>query len=153
MSAGERAIVSLYNGNPTDTLDELRFRKFSERVVLSTGFVYVHTLPPTSDASKYHSMRTFIQVQQWIHSDCDLDPNDWGWRVRDDRFEPCMADLPPAPDALLQIIRCNCRTDCDSRRCSCKKHGLVCSTACGTCRGVTCANSPVISLEDVTEEY
>ena len=120
VSAGERAIASLYNGNPTDTLDELRFRKFSERVALSTGFVHVHTLPPTSDASKYHSMRTFIQVQQWIHSDCDLDPNDWGWRVRDDRFEPCMADLPPAPDALLLVIRCNCGTDCDSRRCSCK---------------------------------
>ena len=153
VSAGEKAVIAMYNGSPTDTLDELRYKKFTEKVALSTSFVQVHSLPPTSDACKYHSMRTYLQVQQWLHPDCNLNPEDWGWRVHDDRFEPCMADLPPAPDALLQIIRCSCKTDCDSRRCSCKKHGLACSIACGNCRGVTCANSPVISLEEVTEEY
>jgi len=153
VSAGEQVIISMYKGNRNDTLDELRYKRFTEKVALSTTFVQVHSLPPTSNASKYHSMRTYLQVQQWTHSDCNLNPEEWGWCVNDNRLEPRTTDLPPAPDALLQVIRCNCRTDCDSRRCSCKKHGLACSIACGICRGVTCANSPVISMEEVTEEY
>jgi hypothetical protein len=32
------------------------------------------------------------------------------------------------------VIRCNCQTDCSTMRCSCKKHGLRCSIACGNCR-------------------
>ena len=27
---------------------------------------------------------------------------------------PVLTDLPPAPDELLKIVRCNCHTDCSS---------------------------------------
>ncbi len=153
VSVGEKAVISLYNGNNADTTDGLRYIKFTEKVATSTTFVQVHSLPPTSDACKYRCMRSYLQVQQWMHSDCKLNPEDWGWRLNDGRFEPCMADLPPAPHTLLQVIRCSCKTDCDSRRCSCKKHGLACSTACSNCRGIVCANSTGTLLEEITEDY
>ena len=50
-------------------------------------------------------------------------------------------DLPPAPDEFLKMIRCNCHTDCSSVRCTCKKHNVKCSPACGNCRGSGCTNS------------
>jgi hypothetical protein len=47
------------------------------------------------------------------------------------------------------MIRCNCKTDCKTMRCTCKKHGLDCSPACGICKGQTCLNS---SPPDLTSE-
>ena len=46
--------------------------------------------------------------------------------------------IEPAPQELLKMIRCNCTTDCSSARCSCQKHGLPCTQACGQCRGSGC---------------
>ena len=37
-----------------------------------------------------------------------------------------MTYLQPAQEALLEIVRCTRRHDCDTRRCSCKKHRLDC---------------------------
>ena len=54
---------------------------------------------------------------------------------------PVTTGLLPAPDDLLHIIWCNCRTDCDTTRCSCKNHGIKCSIVCGNCKGSGCMNS------------
>ena len=77
----------------------------------------------------------------------DLDPEEWcSLRVRN-RLEPIMTDLPPAPEALLEVVRCTCRHDCDTRRCSYKKHRLDCCVACGECKGITsCNNSPMLPV-------
>ncbi|GFR94039.1 hypothetical protein ElyMa_000908700 [Elysia marginata] len=40
------------------------------------------------------------------------------------------------------MIRCNCKSDCRSKRCTCRKHGLECSLACAECKGIRCLNSP-----------
>ena len=74
VSAGERAVVSLYNGNPTDTLDELRFRKFSERVALST-FTLCHS--PAMQASttacehSFKSSNGSTVTATWIRTNGD----------------------------------------------------------------------------------
>jgi hypothetical protein len=31
-----------------------------------------------------------------------------------------------APDELLKTIYCRCKTNCDSKRCNCREHGLEC---------------------------
>ena len=78
----------------------------------------------------------------------DMEPEECGWlRVRN-RLEPRMTDLQPAPEALLKDVRCTCKHDCDTRRCSCKKHGLGCSVACGECKGISCTNSPMLPTEE-----
>ena len=71
-AAGERALVCLHNGKPGDSLNTLGHRKFCEKV--STGFVQVHTLPPTSSAAIYQSFRVYLQVQKWTQ---DLDSKAW----------------------------------------------------------------------------
>lgn len=65
----------------------------------------------------------------------------WGWTTRSgDQVIPVMMDLPPAAEFLLQIIRCNCSSDCSTKRCSCRKNNLEWSSACGQCKGSACTN-------------
>ena len=45
---------------------------------------------------------------------------------------PLQTSLLPTPEHLLQVIRCNCQTDCSTLRCSCKKHNIECTHACGS---------------------
>ena len=68
VAAEEGALVSLYGGIPIEDLHLLRFRKFANRVMTSSSFVQVYTLPRTSAAAKYQSMRVYHQVQEWTTS-------------------------------------------------------------------------------------
>ena len=76
--AGERALVIIYNGRSTDTLDSLRHQRFREKVASSATHVHPQTLPPTSGAAKYHSMRVYLPVQEWKGSADGLIPTEWG---------------------------------------------------------------------------
>ncbi|VDI39228.1 Hypothetical predicted protein [Mytilus galloprovincialis] len=153
VKAGEEVLVDLYGGvQSVEGLDLLRYRKFASKVVVGNVFVQVHTLPPTSDAAKLHSMRTFYhQTQIWIGEGHDLDPNQWGWYTSENKLMPVRCLLPPAPQKLLKVIRCNCKQNCDSRRCSCRKHGIDCSASCGECRGINCSNSSIVTQSDLDE--
>jgi len=137
--AGEKALVHLYGGRVCDTLNVLRKKKFSDKVSKSITCVEVQSLPPTSDAAKYHSYRVYYQVQVWMGKGDDLKPENWGWILRRGEFEPKTMDSSQAPESLLKFIRCQCKGDCDSKRCSCRKHELECSSAC-YCKGVSCQN-------------
>ena len=57
-------------------------------------------------------------------------------------------DLLPAPDDLLRIIRCNCKSDCGTMRCTCKKNGIA--FVCGNCKWSGCMNST--TKEDVSDD-
>lgn len=150
--AGEEVLTCLYGGQVGEGLDVLRHRRFCEKMSASTSSVQVHTLPPTSGSARYHSARVCYQVHEWMGEEGSLKPEEWGWVQAQDRLEPKTTDLPAAPEALLKVVRCNCKTDCNTRRCTCKKHGLDCSGACGECRGVGCTNSPELYVENITEE-
>ena len=65
-NAGERALVLLCGGKLEESLDELRARKFSEKVATSARSVQVQTLPPTPNAARYHSQRAYYQAQVWM---------------------------------------------------------------------------------------
>ena len=67
-------------------------------------------------------------------------------------FEPHMIDLPPAPNALLQIMRCRGKTHCASR-CSRKKCGLLRSLLQLLLQLSRChlSNSPAILLEETSK--
>ncbi|XP_053377818.1 uncharacterized protein LOC123527311 isoform X1 [Mercenaria mercenaria] len=147
---GERALAILIDGDPYVRLDALRFRKFAAKVMTSTVFVQVHILPPTSAAAAYHSLRVYLQCRQWM-GDSSLRPEDFGWELKDGTYIPIKTDLPPAPENLLNIIRCNCKVNCDTRRCTCRKHGLECSVGCGACRGVSCSNSMTLAEVEAEE--
>lgn len=66
IEAGNHALVSLYNGAEDETLNSLRLRMFYEKTARSTAAFEPRTLPPTSGAAKYHSLRVYQQVQVWL---------------------------------------------------------------------------------------
>ena len=76
IDAGEKALVLVYNGMSTDTLDSLRHKRFCEKVASKTSHVKPQSLPPTSAAAKYHSLRVYLQVQEWKGSAAELNPID-----------------------------------------------------------------------------
>ena len=59
-SAGEKALVAIYNGRKNDSLNNLRLIRYSEKVAKSFTRVEPKSLPPTSAAAKYHSYRGFF---------------------------------------------------------------------------------------------
>ncbi|KAL8567579.1 hypothetical protein ACOMHN_054392 [Nucella lapillus] len=79
LDAGEIALVCLYNGRTGDTLDSLRYQRFHEKVSSCATSVQIQSLPPTTAAVKYHSLRVYLQVQEWINPEADLAPELWGW--------------------------------------------------------------------------
>ena len=128
--AGEKALLCLYNSkSPDENLDSLRYTRCCQKVATGTTFGQPKSLPPTSAAAAYHSQRVNFQIQQW--TGIQLMPEDWGWKLTVGKLQPDRTDLPPAHASLLEMVRCNCRKDCSMQRCTCRKHGLECSPACG----------------------
>ena len=115
-NAGEKVVCILYNGNPTESLNTLRYKRFCEKVFTSLAHIQLRVLPPTVAASKFHSFRVFNQICQWKGS--IMLPNEWGWKETDMGWSPISTDVPPAREELLKVIRCNCNTDSSSQRCS-----------------------------------
>ncbi|GFO08626.1 hypothetical protein PoB_003513100 [Plakobranchus ocellatus] len=112
IASGERALISLYGGRVGDTLDMLRYKRTWEKVTSSITTVQIRSLPPTSAAAKYHSLLVYLQVQEWIDTTYDLQPEMWEWQLFSGRLDPCTTDLPPAPELLLKMIRCNFKSKC-----------------------------------------
>ncbi len=122
IEAGEHALVTMYRGKTIDTLNELRLMRFCQKVGSSISSVKPQTLPPTSFAASYHSLRVYHQVQEWKGN--KLPPEDWGWRLCNSHYVPIMTDKPVA----LAHIK-----DCSSMRCTCRKSGKDCTLACSEC--------------------
>ncbi|KXJ09307.1 hypothetical protein AC249_AIPGENE3666, partial [Exaiptasia diaphana] len=137
--AGEKALLCLYNSKLDKSLDSLRYVKFCQKVAAGTAFVQPESLPPTSTAAKLHSLRVYHQVQYWKGN--TLPPDEWGWKLIDGKFQAVRTELPPAHESILELIRCKCKTDCNTLRCSCRKNGLSCTSACGVCQGYSCKNA------------
>lgn len=145
-ASGGNALALLYNGKAGQCLDNLRYQRYQEKLATKTTQIQPNSLPPTSAAAKFHSFRVYAQVLQWKGE--GVNAEDWGWKTKDGQLIPVMTDLPAAPDNLLRIVRCNCSSGCNTLRCSCRKHNLECSPACGQCKGSSCTNSSVLAQED-----
>ncbi|CAH3177831.1 unnamed protein product [Porites lobata] len=150
--AGENALVSLYGGKPGEKLNGMRYQRYCEKLATNSSQIQPQNLPPTSAAARHHSLRVYLQVKRWKGENEGMSLEDYGWKVTEGQVLPRMTDLPAAPESLLQMIRCNCSSDCASARCTCRKHGLECSPACGQCRGTACTNSPIQFDEDDSQD-
>ncbi|KAG1681449.1 hypothetical protein GQR58_011839 [Nymphon striatum] len=148
-TAGCRAMVALFKANQNDSLASIRYNILCKKVARAKAFVTPERLPPTSAACKFHSLRTYYQVMEWMGLCCGMEPTEWGWKVEGGKLVPVMTDKSPAPDILLQMIHCNCSGGCKTLRCSCRKHGLECTSACGHCQDSNCDN---MSVEPKIEE-
>ena len=122
----------LYDGK------DLRHQLFDEKVSKSTSYVQLYTLVPIKDGAKYHSLCVYLQCQEWQGSHL-RNPKEWGWCLVDKEYVPYQTDMPVAPQYLLEILRCYCKNNCNTSRCSCKKYGLKGLDMCGF-KGTSCKN-------------
>ena len=74
-------------------------------------------------------------------------PVGFGWKILgDDRqLSVDWMDGPPAPDAVLEMVSCNCRKSCRAPQCQCVVNGLKCSDICSLKQ---CENQPLDSDTD-----
>lgn len=57
-------------------------------------------------------------------------PEQHGWERDDGVLMPVLTDMPPAPEQLIEVSSCICKTGCNTMRCKCKKNNMVCTEMC-----------------------
>lgn len=64
---GEAFIISVYGAHKTQSLDKYRFHAYKRTIAMMSvkSEFQLSTLPPPSDAARLHSLRVFLQVQNW----------------------------------------------------------------------------------------
>lgn len=70
-------------------------------------------------------------MQEWI-GETTLDPLDFGWESCSESggLVPKQGIGAICPDSIHKVLSCKCTKGCSKNKCSCKKHGLFCTTIC-----------------------
>ena len=147
--ACENFLLALYGASTSQSLDDVRltaFRKKSAKKSTNTVF-QMASLPPTCAAAHQHSFRTYCQVQQWLEN--DIDPAKWGWILSNGSLCPIPTDLPSAPDKVLHVVSCSCKSGCN-HGCSCRRAQMPCSYICN-CMELACNN--ILHLDTCVEDW
>ncbi|KAG1665862.1 hypothetical protein GQR58_019139 [Nymphon striatum] len=91
-------------------------------------------LPPTKSSFIPHIRRS--NYQSYIWKSCKLpemsisSPVGHGWDDKDTSIMPIMCLKSPAPQALLELVKCGCKGKCDKRQCSCVRNNIHCTPTC-----------------------
>ena len=102
-------------------------------------------LPPTQAALHQAILRGHFQLVVW---DKDTEPNpvlpspsDYGWVMENAEWVPVMTTLPPAPEAVIELVKCGCSKErCSTNRCQCRRAGLLCTDLCSCSDDSECEN-------------
>ena len=130
------------------TIPDLRWHLFCKHMAEGAK------LPPTIGALKQHILRVHVQTRVWgqaaiAQQDAQLDPLENGYfKDLDDQLKPTTTDVLPAPKAIVAMVRCHCKSDCSSARCSCRTKNLACTDLCQC--GSHCQNDE--DSQDITYE-
>jgi hypothetical protein len=90
----------------------------------------------------------------WKNLSSDIiDPKTWGLKLSNNLLEPIMSDQPIAPDEILNVVRCSCKSGCTSRLCSCRTNGLKRVSACSNCHGENCPNNEKALIQNDTPHH
>ena len=80
--------IFAYRSWANDKLDDLQYKRYTEKMKKAVKAVEVKSLSPTSAAARYHSLRVFYQICEWKGHASDLEPTEWGGKVVGQRFQP-----------------------------------------------------------------
>ena len=72
------------------------------QVATSTVPVQPGALPHTSGSVKYHSLRVYHQIQEWLG--VQMSSVYLGWKVRAGNLLSIMTDLQPVPHKFLEVV-------------------------------------------------
>ena len=143
----ESFVVHLYIRNkvPPFVADssELRWYYISKKQSES------QTMSPNSGTLYQKLLRAHYTSLQWksdhIPSPQLPDPKDHGWKWDNQHqlYDAIMTTLPPAPESIIELTECGCKTGCNTNRCKCLKNGgLKCTKMC------KCYNCENVESED-----
>ena len=115
----EKIICKIYGVPEVDAGNKARVKLFC------IGYTQ-DTLPPTTDAAKFHIMRSHNQASVWnqAHSPYTALPpvtTEMGWMHLDGRLVPRLLSVPRILKACREITSCGCTKGCLSQRCSCRE--------------------------------
>lgn len=137
--SGKILFQYIYGGLGT-SLGDLRYTIFTKKA--ATGVIAPESLPPTDGSAVQHSLRSYIQTQDWVVLESmSREATQYGFEKGSKGYMPIATLEEWAPPAIRDLIKCNCKGDCDNKRCSCYKNCVQCIAACGTCKGMLCKNS------------
>ena len=148
----ERFVCKTYAPNGSTNLAELRWELFQLRNLEG------EMLPPTLATIFPHIQRANFVTKRdksYITPKPEL-PNieDNGWNLNeDDEYQPIHCILPPAPTAVVELVKCGCKIKCTGR-CSCQKNKLPCTALC-KCYAWGCNSGlqkPSVTMEVSEEE-
>ena len=87
-------------------------------------------------------------MQQWLGN--EMKPMDFGWENRDGKFCPNLGYAEICPPSIYWMLACNCKLDCSTGTCGCRRLGMSCTDACNCCDD-QCKNSSEVSNNDVDD--
>ena len=118
-------------------IKDLRYRLFCAK----KGEIESHQLPPCRDCVEKHALRANYQAGIWricLEQNPQVpSPVGRGWKIEkegaDNQLIVHWMDGQPAPQAVLDLLACNCPRECELPRCECMANGLICAD-CQTVR-------------------
>ena len=125
----EEFVCRLYHQNTKETsVSRLRWNMFKQ------SQAEAERLPPTPAALRQHTLRAHYQCMIWCRDTVPIvdlpEPTAYGWRCTDGRFTAIVTDLKPAPEAIVDLVRCKCSTGRCHGNCSCLVAGMACTQMC-----------------------
>ena len=151
VDALERFVCCLYKpkGSSFSKLSELRRHLFSQKHAEG------ERLPPTVGTLMPHILRAHFVARIWKTSNVprySLPPvSDFGWNSIDDRLVPVKSLELPAPESILMLVKCSCKTDCSRANCSCVKAHVTCTEMC-SCTDLCQNSSEQANVTDVLDD-
>ena len=124
-----RAFICRLYKSPLNDLDGLRVR-----TILSTNKAEEN--PPTMNTAYFHCSRSFCQASRLLyahlptHSNLPSPLDYGGYTLEDNEYVPIMTTLEPMPDVMQEDISCDCKGECLTKRCKCRKVPMRCTLLC-----------------------
>uniref|UniRef100_UPI00358DDB47 uncharacterized protein n=1 Tax=Myxine glutinosa TaxID=7769 RepID=UPI00358DDB47 len=129
-------------------VNDLRYHLFCAK----KGEVESHQLPPCRDCLVKHAQRANYQAAIWrqcLEQDPKVpSPVGRGWKMEKEGVEQLVVhwmDGQPAPEAVLDLLACNCNRKCSLPKCVCLSNRLKCTDMC---RLTDCDNQASVSESD-----
>ena len=150
----EAFLCSLVSTNSISAQDPatLRWKKFSQLSKNQSA----NMLPPTAGAWRQHIYRAHMQAHLWAQDNIldpiIPDPCKLGWSWTDDRLLPLLSADAAAPEAVVELLKCNCGKSYCSRRCTCKQNNLPCTQLCKCSADENCCNTHAPAVTDDNDD-
>ena len=148
-------VATLYGKEHGASLNSMRADIFKRKIAWKRHVPpKLSSLPPTMAAFRLHCQRAHFQTALWkaagMPSLPDLDPLQCGWEMNGSKLQPVFSQLGQlaAPDEVLNLVSCGCKTGCKTALCCCTKFNLMCTDFC-RCKGEAgCQNPMRVAIQD-----